>query len=41
MLGDGHVGTYQTFVTLGTKEYNYVCYVQTLMTSLFKAPATI
>ncbi len=41
MLGDGHVGTYQTFVTLGTKEYNYVCYVQALMTSLFKVPATI
>lgn len=41
MLGDGHVGTYQTFVTLGTKEYNYVCYVQALMTTLFKVPATI
>jgi hypothetical protein len=41
MLGDGHVARYQTFVTLGTKEYNYVCYVRALMTSLFKVPATI
>ena len=35
MLGDGHVAHYQTFVTLGTKEYHYVCYVQRLMTELF------
>ncbi len=41
MLGDGHVSPYQTIVTLGTKEYDYVCYVQWLMTTLFRAPATI
>jgi len=41
MLGDGHVAPYQTLVTLGTKEYNYVCYVQFLMTKLFNVPATI
>ncbi|MDQ1299793.1 MAG: hypothetical protein QG636_461 [Patescibacteria group bacterium] len=41
MLGDGHVAHFQTMVTLGTKEYEYVCYVQFLMTKLFNAPATV
>ena len=41
MLGDGHVAHYQTFVTLGTKEYHYVCYVQRLMTELFGIEAKI
>jgi DNA-binding transcriptional regulator WhiA len=41
MLGDGHVAQYQTFVTLGTKEYPYVCYVQKVMTELFGIKAHI
>lgn len=41
MLGDGHVAHYQTFVTLGTKELDYVRYVQVLMQELFKVKATI
>jgi hypothetical protein len=41
MLGDGHVARYQTLVTLGTKEYPYVCYVQKLMTELFGIEAHI
>ena len=41
MLGDGHVAHFQTFVTLGTKELNYVRYVQTLMQELFKVKAKI
>ena len=41
MLGDGHVDHYQTFVTLGTKEYPYVCYMQRVMTELFGVKAHI
>ncbi len=41
MLGDGHVSKYQTFVTLGTKEYPYVYYVQNLMRNLFGVEAKI
>lgn len=41
MLGDGHVSHFQVMVTLGTKEYPYVTYVQKLMEALFKVPATI
>lgn len=41
MFGDGHVSRYQTFVTLGTKELEYVEYVQSLMQELFVVPATI
>lgn len=41
MLGDGHVARYQTFVTLGSKEFPYVQYVQALMQNLFKVKATI
>ncbi len=41
MLGDGHVAHYQTFVTLGTKEYPYVQYVQKLMSTLFGVRAKI
>ncbi|MBL1434442.1 hypothetical protein COB87_002665 [Candidatus Wolfebacteria bacterium] len=40
MLGDGHVAHFQTLVTLGTKEKEYVIYVQKLMTKLFQVPAT-
>jgi intein/homing endonuclease len=41
MLGDGHTGVTQTFVTLGTKEENYVHYVQALMSELFGIQAKI
>lgn len=41
MLGDGHISHFQTIVTLGTKEFEYVQYVQALMQELFKVKATI
>ena len=41
MLGDGHVSHFQTLVTLGTKELEYVEYVSELMQRLFNTPATI
>lgn len=41
MLGDGHVSRFQTLVTLGTKELEYVTYVAQLMTELFNTPTTI
>ena len=41
MLGDGHISHFQTIVTLGTKELEYVQYVQALMQELFKVKATI
>lgn len=41
MLGDGHVSHYQVVVTLGTKEFPYVLYVQDLMQRLFGVPAKI
>lgn len=41
MFGDGHVSQYQTSVTLGTKELEYVKYVQLMMQNLFIVPATI
>ena len=41
MLGDGHISHFQTIVTLGTKELEYVEYVQALMQELFKVKATI
>ncbi len=41
MLGDGHISRFQTVVTLGTKELEYVAYVASLMESLFNVPATI
>ena len=41
MLGDGHVSHYQVMVTLGTKEYAYVLYVQKVMQELFGVAATI
>lgn len=41
MLGDGCLTHYQTMVTLGTKEFAYVKYVQSLMQKLFLVPATI
>lgn len=41
MLGDGHVSHFQAIVTLGTKELEYVQYVQALMEELFKVKATI
>lgn len=41
MLGDGHISHFQTLVTLGTKELEYVRYVQTLMQELFKVEAKI
>ena len=41
MLGDGHISKYQTIVTLGTKELDYVQYVAELMSRLFGVPATI
>lgn len=36
MLGDGHLSKYQTVVTLGSKEFQYVQYVAELMKSLFR-----
>ena len=41
MLGDGHISHFQTIVTLGTKEIEYVYYVENLMEDLFRVPATI
>lgn len=41
MLGDGHVSHFQTSVTLGTKEKEYVIYVQELMEELFNTPAAV
>ncbi len=41
LLGDGSISHFQTKVTLGSKEYSYVQYVQQLMTKLFRAQATI
>lgn len=41
MFGDGHISRYQTMVTLGTKELEYVKYVQSMMQNLFGVPATI
>ena len=41
MLGDGHISRFQTIVTLGTKELEYVFYVAKLMEDLFRVPATI
>jgi intein/homing endonuclease len=41
MLGDGHISRFQTIVTLGTKELEYVEYVASLMKSLFGVEATI
>ena len=41
MLGDGHISHFQTIVTLGTKELEYVEYVASLMTRLFGTPSTI
>ena len=41
MFGDGHVSHYQASVTLGTKELEYVKYVQLMMQNLFIVPATI
>ncbi len=35
MLGDGHISPTQTIVTLGTKEFSYVKYIQALMKKLF------
>lgn len=39
MLGDGNITHFQTSVTLGTKEIEYVSYVAALMTKLFGTPA--
>jgi hypothetical protein len=41
MLGDGHISHFQTIVTLGTKELEYVQYVGDLMHRLFQARPTI
>lgn len=41
MLGDGHVSRFQTVVTLGTKELEYVEYVADLMLKLFRIRGTI
>jgi len=41
MLGDGHVSHFQTVVTLGTKELDYVEYVANLMLDLFHVKGTI
>ncbi len=41
MLGDGHVSHFQTFVTLGNKELQYVSYVANLMRELFNTPSKI
>lgn len=41
MLGDGHLSHFQALVTLGTKEYPYVRYVQKLMTDLFGTKARV
>lgn len=35
MLGDGHISHFQTIVTLGTKELEYVEYIANLMKELF------
>lgn len=35
MLGDGHVSHFQVVVTLGTKELEYVSYVQSLIKKIF------
>src|SRR3989338_468152 len=41
MLGDGNLTKYQATVCLGSKEYDYVLYVQRLMSDLFKVSAHI
>ena len=41
MLGDGHISHFQTVVTLGSKELEYVEYVADLMQRLFNARGTI
>ena len=41
MLGDGCLTHFQAMVTLGTKEYDYVVYVQGLMQKLFNVQATV
>jgi DNA-binding transcriptional regulator WhiA len=41
MLGDGHVSPFQTIVTLGTKELEYVEYVADLMFTLFGVRGTV
>ncbi len=41
MLGDGHLSRFQTIVTLGTKELEYVNYVSNLFEVLFGVPGTI
>ena len=41
MLGDGHVSRFQTVVTLGNKELEYVEYVSKLMQTLFNTKASI
>jgi len=41
MLGDGHISKYQIMVCLGTKEEDYVRYVQKLLESLFSVEAKV
>ena len=41
MLGDGHLSSFQTVVTLGTKELEYVEYVAVRMRALFGVSASI
>lgn len=41
LLGDGHLSLYQTAVTLGSKEEEYVLYVRNILTSVFRLPASI
>jgi len=41
MLGDGHISHFQTVVTLGTKELEYVEYVSRIMQCLFDTAASI
>ncbi len=41
MLGDGHISHFQTVVTLGSKELEYVTYVANLLKEIFKTPSTI
>lgn len=41
ILGDGNISHFQTRITLGTKELEYVEYVAALMDRVFQTPATI
>lgn len=41
MLGNGHLSHFQTIVTLGTKELDYVDYVADLMKTLFGVRGTV